>query len=75
MALELTVVGLLHGVAEGIAPHRGVREGFCRVRVERGDRRGLERDRPDLLAGVDEVHSSRCCAPGAGRQPASQHRL
>ena len=75
VALELTVAGLLRGVAEGFAGHRGVREGCDGVRVERSDRRGLERDRPDLLAGVDEVHSSRCSAPGAGRPPASPRRL
>ena len=46
---ELTVIGLLRGVAEGITAHRGlesrVREGFRRVRLERNDRQALERDR------------------------------
>ena len=47
---ELTVIGLLRGVAEGITTHRGCDSGVCErrggVRLERSDRRALERDRP-----------------------------
>ena len=62
VALELGVVGLAGVVALGHSAHRGceggVREGFRRVCVEGGDRRGLQGDGPDALAGilVDEVH-------------------
>ena len=62
MALELGVVGLAAEVALGNAPHRGCKgrvvERFRGVRLERGDRGGLQGDGPDALAGipVDEVH-------------------
>ncbi len=61
MAPELGVVGLAGKVPLGIPAHRGregrVREGLGGVRVEGGDRRGLQGDVPDLLAlAVDEVH-------------------
>ena len=62
VALELSVVGLSGAVPEGIGcAHRGrkgrVVEDLRGVRLERGDRRGLERDGPDPLAlAVDEVH-------------------
>ena len=60
MARELAVVGLAAEVALGNAAHRGcegrVRESLRGVRLERGDRGGLQGDGPDLLAIVDEVH-------------------
>ena len=62
MAPELSVVGLAREVPDGLPTHRG-REGrvahHCGgVCLERGDRRGLERDVPDPFSGllVDEVH-------------------
>jgi len=61
VALELAVVGFAGKVALGVPAHRGregrVGESLRRVRVERGDRGGLERDVPDPLPlAIDEVH-------------------
>ena len=62
VALELGVVGLAGEVPLGHPAHRGLEgrvvERFRGVRVERSDRRGLQGDGPDALAGslVDEVH-------------------
>ncbi|HQE10937.1 MAG TPA: hypothetical protein PLN60_10575 [Bacillota bacterium] len=50
MAPQLGVVGLRGAVPDGLAAHR-VGESLGGVRIERGDRRGLERD-----VAVDEVH-------------------
>ena len=61
VALELSVVGLTGAVADGLAAHRGrkgrVREHLGGVRLEGGDRRGLEGDVAHPLAlAVEEVH-------------------
>jgi hypothetical protein len=61
VALELRVVGLAGEVPLGHAAHRGCKgrvvHDFGGVRLERGDRRGLQGNGPDLLAlAVDEVH-------------------
>ena len=62
MALELAVVGLTGGVPEGIGcAHRGrkgrVIQHLRGVRLEGGDRRGLEGDVAHPLAlAVEEVH-------------------
>jgi len=61
VALELAVVGLAGEVALGVPAHRGlegrVGESLRGVRVEGGDRRGLQGDVPDPLPlAVDEVH-------------------
>jgi len=53
--------GLAGAVPDGLAAHRGlegrIREDLGGVRLERGDRRGLERDGPDALAiDVGGVH-------------------
>ena len=79
VTLELSVVTLTAEVADGGAAHRGperrIRERLSGVRLERGDRGGLERDGPDPLpCTVDEVHSSRCSARGSGRPPGSRRR-
>ena len=50
VALELSVVGLAAEVTDGLPAHRGreacIRKGLGGVRLERGDRGGLERDGP-----------------------------
>ena len=62
MALELSVVGLAGVVALGHSAHRGregrVGESLRGVRIEGGDRGGLQGDAPDPFRGllVDEVH-------------------
>ncbi len=61
MALELAVVGLAGEVALGVPAHRGlegrVGESLRGVRVEGGDRGGLQGDVPDALPlAIDEVH-------------------
>ena len=56
VALELSVVGFAGEVALGHSTHRGckgrVPHHRRRVRVEGGDRGGLQGDGPDPLAGI-----------------------
>lgn len=63
LALELSVVGLADEVPLGIPAYRGCKgrvvENLGPVRLEGGNRRGLQGDSPDALPGF-AVHDHHC---------------